>query len=707
MKKINGTIQLSASDLVGHLNCKHITTLDVEVASGLRSKPDYYDPLLEILRKRGDQHEQDYIQHLQSSGYEIIIIEGHDITDRAVDDTIEAMRAGKDIIAQGALRHGRWRGRADILKRVESPSDYGDWSYEVIDTKLARETKGGTILQLALYADLLANTQGTPPENVYVVAPWSDYEPQIFRFADYSAYFRHVMKAAEKAADMDNNATTYPEPTEHCDVCHWRNQCDQRRRDDDHLCLVANITKNQISVLQTNDIPTTHALANMPIPLQFNPQKGSPRSYEKAQSQALIQVQAREAGKLKYELLDVVVETGLAALPQPSLGDVFFDIEGDPFVGEHGLEYLFGYAWVDEHGDMQYAGKWALDREGEKAVFEQFVDFITCRREAHPDMHIYHFAPYEPAAMKRLMGRYATRENEIDNLLRGLVFADLYSVVRNSIRASVESYSLKKLEPFFGFERKVSLHEANVALTRVSAGLELNDIDSIENDTKSIVQDYNADDCMATSALRDWLESLRSQLVGQGQDVPRPAKGLEGPSEEIDEKARRVQELIGRLTYDVPVDIEERSNEQQARWILAHILEWHRREDKAAWWEFFRLCDLTPDELVGERAALSQLSLIGTVDHTKTGIPTHRYRFEQQDTDIRGDESLEQVGGGKLGTAIAVSTDQRTIDIKKSKATANTHPAAVFAHKIFGGKEQAASLFRLGEYVASSCCGRF
>jgi len=700
MKKLKGKFHLSASDLVGHLNCNHLSALDVQVASGLLIKPDNYDPLLEILRERGQRHEQAFIEHLQTSGHDITIIEGFDITDEAVEATSDAMRAGKDIIAQGALRHERWSGRADILRRNEIPSDFGDWSYEVIDTKLARETKGGTVLQLCLYADLLAHAQGTPPVNVYVVAPWSDYEPQIFRFTDFAAYFRRVKKSAEEAADEDNYGTTYPEPKVHCDICRWRNQCDQRRRDDDHLCLVANISKNQISELQANGIATTYALANMPVPMPFDPQKGSLVSFEKAKAQASIQVQAREAGELKYELLDIAPETGLAALPEPSPGDVFFDIEGDPFVGEHGLEYLFGYAYANENEDIQYEGEWAFDREGEKANFERFVDFITERREAHPDMHIYHFAPYEPSALKRLMGRYATRENEIDNFLRGLVFVDLFSVVRNAMRASVESYSLKKLEPFFGFERNVSLHEANVALTKVSACLELNDILSIKDDTKKIVQGYNADDCFATAALRDWLEARRSQLVGQGQEVPRPAPGQERPSEELDEQAQRVQELVERLTHDVPVDPEERTSEQQARWILAYILEWHRRENKAGWWEFFRLSKLTPDELIGERAALSRLSYVDTISYSPKGIPTDRYHFEQQDTDLRGDEDLKAFGGENFGKAVVVSTNERTIDIKKTGKTKDIHPEAVFAHTVFSSKEQASSLFRLGEYVA-------
>ena len=136
---------------------------------------------------------------------------------------------------------------------------------------------------------------------------------------------------------------------------------------------------------------------------------------------------------------------GLARLPPPSDGDIFFDLEGDPFVDEGGLEFLFGYAFKDATGAENVIADWALSRADEKAAFERFVDFVTARLGIYPDLHIYHYAPYEPAALKRLMGRYVTREDEIDRMLRAGVFIDLYGVVRHAIRASVESYSIKKL----------------------------------------------------------------------------------------------------------------------------------------------------------------------------------------------------------------------------------------------------------------------
>ncbi|WP_243613862.1 TM0106 family RecB-like putative nuclease [Shimia aestuarii] len=700
MKRITDAIQLSASDLVGHLSCSHLTELDLSVVSGALEKPNVWDPLLEILRERGHRHEQEYVQHLADQGLASVVIDGVDITNGAVSETLEAMKSGADIIIQAALRHERWSGRADILRRVETPSDLGAWSYEIIDTKLAREAKAGSVLQLCLYADLLHRAQGTPPEFVYVVAPWSNFVPQQFRYADYAAYFRRAKAAIEYATLDDAPPSHYPEPKEHCDICRWRERCEKRRREDDHLCLVAGISKNQTSELQEHGITTAAALAAMPVPMPWRPQRGSPLSFEKVREQARIQIESREAGELKYETLPVVPETGLCLLPEPSEGDIYFDIESDAFVGEHGLEYLFGYTYRDDDGNWTHTADWAFDRDAEKAIFERFVDFVSARRKTYPDLHVYHYAPYEPGALKRLMGRYASRENEIDNFLRGHVLVDLYGVVRNAVCAGVESYSIKKLEPIYGFERQTGLPDANLALASLQAGLELGEPDSISQEDRNTVQGYNEDDCASTIALQEWLEARRQELIDQGTDVPRPVAPEGQEQEELSERQLAIQALIERLTADVPVDIEERTPEQQARWVLAYLLEWHWREEKSTWWEYFRLAGLTPEELIDERAALSNISYVATIDQSAKGIPTDRYRFIQQDSDLRGGESLRSAGGETFGSVVTINADERTVDIKKMGKTADIHPEAVYAFENFPGKEQANAIFRIAEHVS-------
>jgi predicted RecB family nuclease len=700
MQKLGEQFRFSASDLVGHLDCHHLTALDAAVARGTATKPKIWDPVLETLAERGRAHERQYLEKLKELGLSVVEIEGGGVNSTQVAQTLEAMRSGAAVIYQAALLQGVWSGRADVLRRLEVASALGTWSYEAVDAKLARETKGATVLQLSLYSELLAVAQGRVPEHMYVVTPGSGFEPEIYRTQSFGAYYRRVRKGLEHFMDGgDSRSTTYPEPNAHCELCVWRVPCDLRRRGDDHLCLVAGITKIQMNEFRGREVSTLASLAEVPLPLKWKPERGSAASYERVREQARIQVEGRVAGKPRYETLAVEKDLGLSRLPAPSPGDVFFDLEGDPFIEDGGLEYLFGYSFED--GEVQYRGDWAVSRKGEKQAFEAFVDFVIARWQRYPDFHIYHYAPYEPSALKRLMGRYASREEEIDRMLRGGLFVDLYQVVRHAIRASVESYSIKELERFFGFDRSTKLTDASRALANIQTALELGDPEAVTAELKETVTGYNRDDCFSAKALRDWLEIIRAELIAKGTAIDRPPPPNIEISEELTAWQKRVEELVARLTVGIPADAAERSAEQQARWILAHTLDWHRREEKTVWWEYFRLSGLSSDDLFDERAALSGLTFIGNAGGTPKA-PVHRYLFPAQETELRGGEDLRRVGGEKFGKIEDISLDQRVVEIKKRGDSAGMHPDAVFAHNIVPTAVLAESLMRIGEWVADN-----
>jgi uncharacterized protein len=703
MRKVGSSFEFNASDLIGYLNCRHLAALDHAVAEGVLAKPKVWDPLLDLLRERGAIHEQNYVEHLANAGFDAVRIDGIEVTEAAVGQTLSAMTAGVPVIVQGALAGGGWVGRADILRRAERPSTLGSWSYEPIDTKLARETQAGSVLQLCLYADLLTDMQGLAPEHLYVVVPWSDFEPQHYRFADFAAYFRKVKNGMRASLAAEAPHDTYPDPIEHCEICRWQATCDKRRRDDDHPSLVAGISKMQINELKGHGITTVEALAALALPLPWKPERGSADSYIRVREQARIQVEGRASGERRFELLPVESGFGLARLPEPSPGDVFLDLEGDPFAGDGGFEYLFGYEFAGEDGAGTYNGVWAFTREAEKKAFEEFVDFVMARWEQFPSLRVYHYAPYEPAALKRLMGRYATREEEIDRMLRAGLFVDLFQIVRGAVRASVESYSIKKLEPFYDFVRDTKLADANVALANLQAGLELDDIRSITENTKATVLGYNRDDCRSAAALRDWLEDLRGQIVAGGTDISRPGPGeAEGaPSEKIAEWLMRIMPLIERLCADVPADPDKRDEDQQGRWLLANMLDWHRREEKAVWWEYFRLADLSAEDLLDERAGLSGLSYVGEAGGTAKA-PIHRYSFVAQETELRGGEDLRNLGGARLGKLELISFEERSVDIKKRQDSAAIHAPAVFAHTHVPSDVIAEAIVRIGAYVADN-----
>ena len=699
METVDGQIQFSANDLVNHLACRRLTELNHEVASGLRVAPGGWDPALALLRERGLAHEQAYIEHLKDLGEQVTVIEGVGVDDGSFAETMAAMRAGDQIIYQAALRHGCFAGRADILRRVNVPSALGAWSYEVTDAKLARDTRSGTVLQLSLYSDLVGALQGNLPEFMYVVVPWTEFEPQQYRTSDYAAYYRFIRRWLERSVDGTGMYGVYPDPKEHCSVCRWSDQCSRRRREDDHLCLVAGISTSQITELTERAIDHTARLAAEPLPITWQPKRGAQSGYARVREQARIQVESRGKDVPLYEILPPEPETGLALLPEPTVADIFRDLEGDPFVGRAGLEYLIGCLTVDENGEEDYSALWAFDQEAEKRNFEEFVDWVMKRWAECPDLHIYHFAPYEPSAFKRLMCRYATREEEVDRMLRAGLFVDLYRVVRGGLRAGVESYSIKELEQFFDFARQVPLSAANSALFALSRALEFGDADAIEGTDMEAVAGYNRDDCASTLHLRDWLEGIRGRLVAEGETIERPVFDDGAASEEVTERQMMIQALAERIAGDVDPWENDKDPQQYGRWVLANILDWHRREEKATWWEYFRLSELSVDELSNERAALADLELVGKVD-APGRTPVHRYRFPVQETNLRASQNLRAAGGDPLGTLVSLDAESYTIDIKKMGRTADVHPPAVFAHDRVDPKVLQEALLRLGQYVA-------
>jgi hypothetical protein len=238
-------------------------------------------------------------------------------------------------------------------------------------------------------------------------------------------------------------------------------------------------------------------------------------------------------------------------------------------------------------------------------------------------------------------------------------------------------------------------------LAKVQACLELGDFDAITDQDRHAVEGYNRDDCLSAWKLRDWLEDVRAEIIDAGATIARPAAKPGDAGEELTDWQEKVAALVGRLTHDVPADPALRTAEQQARWLMANLIDFHRREKKAAWWEHFRLAALSAEDLLEERAALSGLVFVNAVGGTPKA-PIHRYRFPPQDTDIRGDEDLRMLGGEKFGKVNAISLEQRTVDIKKRQDTAGLHPPAAYAHKVIDTQILADALFRIGEYVADN-----
>lgn len=699
LRSTDGLVILSPTDLANHLACRHLTTLSHDLAAGQIRPPKGFDPRAEVLAERGRRHEEEYLDFLRQEGLQVEVV-----PTASTEATLELMRQGVDVLAQATLGNDRWQGRADVLLRVHASSELGTWSYEVVDTKLGRKTKATTILQLCAYSVLLEDLQGLRPRELHVVPPGCGFQRESYALDDYGAYFRRVREYLEAEIGSEfRRSATYPHPTDHCDICRWWLDCQGRRRQDDHLCLVAGMTRLHETELREWGVETRAELAALPLPLERRSKRGSLAVFERLREQARIQVESAGEDPPLYERLPVQEGQGLARLPKPSAGDVFLDFEGDRFVGEAGLEYLVGWIDLGEERSPEYHCSWATTPQEERAAFERLVDELMERWNRHPDFHVYHFTPYEPGAMKRLMGRYATREDEVDRLLRGGRFVDLHGVVRQGLRVGVESYSLKNLEPLYDYRRDQELREASRTLLRVELALEMNGPEQIPQEDRETVERYNRDDCLSTLHLRGWLESVREEAIQEGEEVQRPEPKDEEPSEKLTEWQRQIRLVQEQLHAGLPDDPALHDEEQRARWILGHVLEFHQREAKVEWWDFFRLAEMSEDERYDEPKAIAGMEHERRIpQYGKTGrktLPIDRYRFPPQEVDERHDDARTE-GDVKLGKVVDVNGAEGWVEIKKSGAGRNLHPSSIFKFSRVTDQVLRDSLLRLAESVA-------
>ncbi|MGZ4391193.1 MAG: hypothetical protein ACXVRK_03565 [Gaiellaceae bacterium] len=182
MQLKDGHLFLSPSDVTGYLGCEHMTSLSVQVARGEIARPALENDQAELVFRKGREHEAAYLARLREGGKSVmeISLEPDFDWDRAAAETEAAIRSGVDVVYQGVLAGGRWRGQADFLERQ------ADGTYEAVDTKLARHAKPAYILQLCFYSERLAAIQGVEPAWIHVML--GSGERQSFRPSEFAAY---------------------------------------------------------------------------------------------------------------------------------------------------------------------------------------------------------------------------------------------------------------------------------------------------------------------------------------------------------------------------------------------------------------------------------------------------------------------------------------------------------------------------------------
>lgn len=591
MRSLDGVVVWSATDLVTAARCEYRLLRELDAVLGRAPRPCVAtDPLADQLARIGERHEIALLEEFRAEhGGRLVELARAPYGSGAPgllsthEATVRALRSGATAVYQGGFFDGEFTGYADFLMATED-------GWLVADAKLARQARPPALLQLAAYAEQVhrAGLATAPSARLLL----GDGLAQDFALADLMPVFRERRQRL-RALLAEHRAGHAPVAWGRDDLlaCGRCVQCQAAVEQHRDLLLVARMRPGQRRVLREAGITTLADLARA----REAPEGLAEAAFASLRAQARLQLRQLDAPPgpdgepvVSFEVLDP--PQGLALLPDPSPGDVFFDFEGDPLYREDdpavwGLEYLWGVIEAPVDGaEPRFRAWWAHDRVQEKAAFVAFMDYLAERRLRHPDLHVYHYAAYETTALKRLAARYATHESELDDLLRSVVFVDLYSVVRGAVRVSQPSYSIKKLEPLYmGDEDRGGMDVAagDASIAEYHEYRTLLDHGEPEEAAARLtaLEEYNRYDCVSTLRLRDW-------LLGLGGDGPRAApRGEEVTAPEPDEEHDELVQALGRLSG--PAERVRRTDDEQAAAMLASAMGYHRRESLPFWWEHF------------------------------------------------------------------------------------------------------------------------
>ncbi|MBX9687854.1 MAG: TM0106 family RecB-like putative nuclease [Candidatus Obscuribacterales bacterium] len=584
MQKKASSIIYSPSDLITFMADPFSSWMDrryLENPEGLN--PDEVDENAVLIQKHGIKHEIEFLQELKNSGADLCSIEARH--EEGLEQTINAMKAGREIIYQGYLLKEPFAGLSDFLVRRAGKSALGDFHYEVWDSKLAKKPKPYFLVQLCCYAEMIAEIQGLRPDSVAIVL--GSKEKMKFRTEDYYYYYRSLKErflAFQNKFNPDK-APIWINVGEHS---RWSSYAEKSLEEQDSLVRVAGIRNSQIKRLHESGIMTMNALAKC----ENESLRGiSQSSFQTLKAQARLQIESKSQEKPLFEVLKQdSPRRGLGLLPPASKLDVYFDMEGYPHI-EGGLEYLFG-AVRKEKENFHFDDWWAHNREEEKNAFESFLKWIYEKWLADPQMHVYHYGAYEVSAMRRLASRHACKEWELDQLLKAQVFVDLYAIVKQGLRIGADSYSIKKVEGLYMEKREGEVAKATDSIVYYERWLEESDgPDWQSSKTLSEIRDYNRIDCESTAKLCFWLRSIQEEY---GINYcPPPLK--EEIQIAVPVTANEI--LAEQLRQSIPKDQSSSPELWRLTNLFADLLGFHRRESKVSWWEFFDRADLSDDEL--------------------------------------------------------------------------------------------------------------
>ena len=689
MKIKKGKFFISPSDLNNFVACKYTALNEIKYHNKeIRKSPDRAND--KLWKEMGVEHEKRHYKILKEKYKKSITIKS-DLNEKdRFDETVRAIQKGYDLIYHAYLIDDNLRGEADFLIKCDTKSDLGDYSYEVYDTKITRNLKPRHITQITAYSDMLGKIQKVLPEKMYLIDGSDEYHS--FKTIEYIDLFNHSKKEFIKFLSNISKEKIYPEKCSYCNLCDWKDECDKTWENDNYINLVAGSNKSQIEKLKKNKIRTVEQLSKTKltaIDLKINAE-----SFKKIQLQAQLQEEKRNTGEDKIVILDSDFGKGFYKLPKPDDGDVFFDIEGYPRM-DRPFEYLHGLYYKDK-GKLKFKDLWAknYNKESEKNIFIELINFLEKRFVEYPNAHIYHYASYEKRAIRELATSYSSEfpKGDIvnDDLLRKEKYVDLFSIVSQSIRTSERDLSLKSIEKFYNFKRKADIVKADDSVIKYD-----NWIATKNEKYKQDIINYNEEDCISTYLLREFLVKNKPENI----DWFVKQEEITKEGEEPNKYRRKASNKLSREEVEVDLNnrLEKKKNKTNKKFVenLKNFIGFHWKSNKPEFWEVFDRAEKTHLELEDDTECIANSVLIDDKPKVTEDGFIYSYRFNDQNYKQKEGKSAfdaHQIKG--LGTIhsieenfpdknivkILVSKRRKNIEMPSLLTLGNTMPPQVHQH---------------------------
>ena len=689
MKIKNNKFFVSPSDLNNFVACKYTVLNEIKYHNKeIRKSPDRAND--KLWKEMGVEHEKRHYKILKEKYKKSITIKS-DLNEKdRFDETVRAIQKGYDLIYHAYLIDDNLRGEADFLIKCDTKSDLGDYSYEVYDTKITRNLKPRHITQITAYSDMLGKIQKVLPEKMYLIDGSDEYHS--FKTIEYIDLFNHSKKEFIKFLSNISKEKIYPEKCSYCNLCDWKDECDKTWENDNYINLVAGSNKSQIEKLKKNKIRTVEKLSKTKltaIDLKINAE-----SFKKIQLQAQLQEEKRNTGEDKIVILDSDFGKGFYKLPKPDDGDVFFDIEGYPRM-DRPFEYLHGLYYKDK-GKLKFKDLWAknYNKESEKNIFIELINFLEKRFVEYPNAHIYHYASYEKRAIRELATSYSSEfpKGDIvnDDLLRKEKYVDLFSIVSQSIRTSERDLSLKSIEKFYNFKRKADIVKADDSVIKYD-----NWIATKNEKYKQDIINYNEEDCISTYLLREFLVKNKPENI----DWFVKQEEITKEGEEPNKYRRKASNKLSREEVEVDLNnrLEKKKNKTNKKFVenLKNFIGFHWKSNKPEFWEVFDRAEKTHLELEDDTECIANSVLIDDKPKVTEDGFIYSYRFNDQNYKQKEGKSAfdaHQIKG--LGTIhsieenfpdknivkILVSKRRKNIEMPSLLTLGNTMPPQVHQH---------------------------